>query len=198
MSFIEQFGWQILFPMLHGKFLLLSDYFEDPQIKIIMNALAICTHYLFVEFGPPIQMNFCVIFSWHIAHLYSRRSFIFFFLLSSDAGNSVWGGGGLDPRCAPRWGEGGRRRAGRVRPAPPHVSPPGCWTGPERRAAALRHPSYHQAAGPTTLLAYRQGERRRGSCWGWQKHSIRSLLIYRHRGRERKKGSPRQTIIMSI
>lgn len=82
-----------------------------------------------------------------------------FTALPTDAGNSVWGRGSLDPCCASCRGEGGRCGASRVCPAPPHVSPPGRGTGPECRATALWHPSYHQAAGPTPLLAYSEGER---------------------------------------
>lgn len=77
--------------------------------------------------------------------------------LSPDSGDSVRRRGGADPRRAPRRREGGRGRAGGVRPAPPHLPPPGRRAGAERCAAALRHPGRHQAAGSAALLARGEG-----------------------------------------
>lgn len=82
----------------------------------------------------------------------------FFFVCASDSGDPVRRRGGVDSRRAPGRGEGGRGRAGGVRPAPPHLPPPGRRAGAERRAAALRDPSGHQAAGPAPLLARGEGK----------------------------------------
>lgn len=78
---------------------------------------------LFIEFIdlPSTQKNFCEVLNWHSF----LQTFISIHPCSSDAGNSVWGGGSLNPRRASRRGEGGCCRASRVRPAPPHVPPPG-------------------------------------------------------------------------
>lgn len=79
----------------------------------------------------------------------------------SDSGDSVRWSGGVDPCCAPCWGEGGCCWASSVRPASPHLPPSGCRAGSECCATALWHPSRHQATGPATLLARSKGKDRR-------------------------------------
>lgn len=146
---------------------------------------------------PSIQKSFCVVFT-RARHMPLHQTFISIHPRSSDAGHSVWGGGSLNPRRTSRWGEGRCCRASCVCPAPPHVPPPGRWAGPERRAAALWDPGHHQAAGPTALLAYSEGER------GWCSDSLcwafLFYLIEKHSGsgKEEEIGSPPETIILSI